>query len=115
MDCAAVSQRTVLSSGKTSPSCSMAPIGQARKSRRGCWTSSGYGACEQPCAVVVYEDGSCDAADVRRHALSDGFRQLVFQCNITDGNPASWPQNARDLAEDSRLIRCKIHDAVRDD
>ena len=30
---------------KTSPSCSTAPIGQARKSRRGCWISSGYGAC----------------------------------------------------------------------
>jgi non-heme chloroperoxidase len=30
---------------KDSPSCSMAPIGQARKSRRGCWISSGYGAC----------------------------------------------------------------------
>ena len=45
MDCAAVSLRTVLSSGGTSPSCFMAPIGRTRRSRRGCWTSSGYGAC----------------------------------------------------------------------
>ena len=38
---------TVRSSGKTSPPCSMAPIGRVRKSRRECWTSSGCGACRR--------------------------------------------------------------------
>ena len=59
-------------------------------------------------------EGTGDAARVRAALEAFGRRQAVLGDDVGDADAAPRPQDARDLAEDRRLVGGQVHDAVAD-